>query len=1058
MRFNNFLVFLLVLSSALTTYGQWWPELRHDSARTGKSEASGQIIIPETKWKYYLGGSVAPNQIVYGSSYPGLAANITMHISGGRIFALADGIFLWKSDLLKITKLWGLFDLNGDGTVELLAGTTDAILVMDVSNGSIVWASPPAGGEIKIVDIDGDPGLELIVRDPWNVSGLRAYDFSAELYNPDLRWVATMHVPKNGFEIVVGDADSDTATKEIIFDNNLGGSIVVLDAATGVELRYRSSRIHAASTSYGYAGLVNVDDDPNNEFVFTGASASYNDGKSIQLTVYEPVTDSIQWFYEFGQKTTEKELLLRPDGIADVTGDGIPEIIVSVFNNAEEILLQGKTVLSADRDGVNLPDRWATIIYRGSDGAVVGVLPDTVVEATADLDNDGKADIIVKRTISGIKTIPAIGAIEVWSFDESELIFLKDVVQNVGTIRGLPDYTEHLGAAYMPGALFLTDDGAGNHGFLVTQDTDIDGTADEISFLSFVGLNLITTVIDRIEPGTNVIFAARENDRFLISDTAGNLSSYVYFNGTFALERVYRSGGFAGRAIAVKTKPGNSVVTVTSTGKAVVLNSSSGSPLSSPMVRWEHVSTNTQPLHGVDRNTDDVYDLLFVDISTSGAGILSLYSGTGSLLWSHPFDESRTIPFSFVNGYFDSDTTVDIAYMINYSLAGPYIETVSGATGALLNRYSTLNAGTYQNRTLYVLPDHDGDGVNELYAVHPGKDEILSGRTLTPLTTWKGGQWGLNGVVADLNGDFSMELYAAHYTSPREIRALDGSLVWSFTFDSDASYAQYVANAPGLTVTPNGGFDLAFTGKFGDLSRYAGTDGSLLWKRCLSQGFSYEISLSTALKPYACEGLPLSDIASGDIDGDGLDEFLIGGQDGYLYAVNSEDGSLAWSYLFDYAVGNPILADVDDDGKIEIVVGVADGYLYAIDQKRYTAPIPVREVAVKKDKIDKPNTDIDAQSYAGQIGVAWSPVFKAKGYDVRIVNSSGAVITDVVTVTNGFQAIITDADIVSGQTYYAEVRGYDAKGYYSDWNRGDGATVNVPASKTMLSRIRNLFR
>ncbi|HNT28200.1 MAG TPA: hypothetical protein PKH10_08480, partial [bacterium] len=143
---------------------------------------------------------------------------------------------------------------------------------------------------------------------------------------------------------------------------------------------------------------------------------------------------------------------------------------------------------------------------------------------------------------------------------------------------------------------------------------------------------------------------------------------------------------------------------------------------------------------------------------------------------------------------------------------------------------------------------------------------------------------------------------------------------------------------------------------------------------------------------------------------------------------------------------------------IEVVVGVADGYLYAIDQKRYTETFPTREVEVKSGKITKPGTDIDSQSYAGQIGVAWSPVFKAKGYDVRIVDTAGTVISDTVEVLNGFQTIITDADIVNGQTYYAEVRGYDDEGYYSDWSRGDGVTVNVATATSLLSRIRSLFR
>jgi len=80
----------------------------------------------------------------------------------------------------------------------------------------------------------------------------------------------------------------------------------------------------------------------------------------------------------------------------------------------------------------------------------------------------------------------------------------------------------------------------------------------------------------------------------------------------------------------------------------------------------------------------------------------------------------------------------------------------------------------------------------------------------------------------------------------------------------------------------------------------------LLWRSNLPQGHIYHGT------SYA------------DIDNDGNDELLIGSYDGKVYAINSEDGSLHWSYEYSeesfYYVGAPVtIADINNDEKYEII-------------------------------------------------------------------------------------------------------------------------------------------
>ena len=71
--------------------------------------------------------------------------------------------------------------------------------------------------------------------------------------------------------------------------------------------------------------------------------------------------------------------------------------------------------------------------------------------------------------------------------------------------------------------------------------------------------------------------------------------------------------------------------------------------------------------------------------------------------------------------------------------------------------------------------------------------------------------------------------------------------------------------------------------------------------------------------------------AIGDVDGDCIAEAVVGSDDGYLYVVNLDDGTLEYSYSTGDAIeSSPILADLDDDGILEIAFGNNAGNFYVI--------------------------------------------------------------------------------------------------------------------------------
>jgi hypothetical protein len=99
----------------------------------------------------------------------------------------------------------------------------------------------------------------------------------------------------------------------------------------------------------------------------------------------------------------------------------------------------------------------------------------------------------------------------------------------------------------------------------------------------------------------------------------------------------------------------------------------------------------------------------------------------------------------------------------------------------------------------------------------------------------------------------------------------------------------------------------------------AEADGTLVGFDAATGEVAWKMSLHTAP----------SGIITGDVDGDGRPEALLGGQDGRLLAVR-DGGEIAWSKAFDGPVGTPLLADLDGDGKVEAVVSVGDGFVYVL--------------------------------------------------------------------------------------------------------------------------------
>ncbi|MGQ9902812.1 MAG: hypothetical protein ACUVRU_00460, partial [Anaerolineae bacterium] len=219
----------------------------------------------------------------------------------------------------------------------------------------------------------------------------------------------------------------------------------------------------------------------------------------------------------------------------------------------------------------------------------------------------------------------------------------------------------------------------------------------------------------------------------------------------------------------------------------------------------------------------------------------------------------------------------------------------------------------------------------------------------------------------------------------------------------------------------------------GIVGAISGVNGSTIYTRTLGVGFNVgtcETDITTPVSypgwvasvyEQACPGAArfarINDLVVADIDGDGRDELLASSDNGYLYALNAENGSLLWAYNFYYPVGAVRAANVDNDAALEVLVSVSDGFLYALDQQSFARPQSAWDgpSAAINDDID---TQVSQLCYSGHWRATSDPFFgQPDGYRVALRDASGALMTNgYLNVTHTVGSTVAGVTLCAGDT------------------------------------------
>jgi len=615
--------------------------------------------------------------------------------------AMAPGWFSEPTGCSAVT----LGDTNGDGAPEIIVGTNagassaGSILIYDPSTlgparRSVLLPINAPVSDVAIGDVDGDGKAEVVA-----VTSANAYVYDAATLT--LEWTA---LGKGGSKIALGDLEGDGGI-EIVVNGSPGH---VLDA-------------HLQYEKWGYSGgfgrsfaVGDVDQDGKAEIAFL--SAGYDvitiiDGDTFATSTVsatewvdriaiadgngdgaaELILGNNQWGDIVGIRRSNGQVLYRmynPEhgtmavAAGDVDGDGVPEVIwgAGATSSGADVLFTASAATQ-------------TIKWRSPD------LDGEYGGAVADLDGDGKLELIVKMTQS--ESGYAGGIIQVYDLATR---VLKASVGPTNRYSG-PTYSR-VTVAQMDGDAALEIIVLGSSSIYV-----FDGVTLNLEYQSPYGaaFSMAAVYAGNIDSDATTEIVVGTNDQKV--EVLNGASSFIQWSSP-ALD-----GYVTDIAVADLDHDGVQEIVVTTTAGVYVFNAVNGTE------RW-HASLGGGFTHVAATADGSGY------FSVTGPSVLRVYSGVGTLSWECTNTAASAVAFAKLDGELRVVTGDSAGNLRFYPVTGnscpvPLMRNVSRASIAGIRSYETTGDTTSElllsysysielqslSLSRYARGDFDGDGV-----------------------------------------------------------------------------------------------------------------------------------------------------------------------------------------------------------------------------------------------------------------------------------------------------------------------------------------------------------
>lgn len=947
---------LALTSPASATGGDGWPAMAHDAKRTARSAGVGAIsAAPAVAWKRPVGGALAESQVATHDIDGDGAKDVVMVSAGSIVARRANDSQIWKSENIGARKVIAVANLDGQGPPEVVATGASplGLYVLNAQTGATLWYK--ATGTIAIdalVVPNGTGGQRVFLAE--QLGTLIGYSFTTPVGTQIWQSVSSPW----SVDMAAGDLDGD-GKPELIRGHDRG--FVAYDAATGAVRCEQSNLVTGtiAPTYFPAFSSLDVDGDNRAEVVLYDYSYYYSEDAGVFVVscngAGSVLTPALRWKDQYvtdvtsgpGNDVEVKQVRYLGDAVANLDGAGALEIVYSVW------------------DAVS--GTWTTHVRNAATGALLASKAGEVLEGVADVDGDGKPDVLM-REANGVGSFPKpfFSKLKGYTFTGSALadkgwfldgaraatvsarryalvtggagqVLARQNVNGAGDAAAEAYVFQKAAAASItdarPGALLAVH---GSDGLILYKYAFPDG---------------ITGAVHLLDQNISASAAPAQS---LVMLTDGGLR---VLDNQLLQKNELRPGNHS-KLVSVASLDGtnNRIFAVESSDALVAIDGTLLDTKGVPVTSWKMADAAQPEGRGyvnapglVQPKAAGGARLIVRGHSTASYEETALVAleANGTEAWKKDIGAGRSVAgfdnFELLDDL-DGDGTLDFFLTELDPKSEQQLVIKKGADGSNLVTRPVGDlfppSGVYLQG--HAAADINGDGKLDVVSA-------LHGQWFVGIDVSKAGTGvpaqgfvqlfrtanGPNGqaMVGQLDADTEIDLVrtaSQNAFGALERRSLAGAVEASYT-PPTGSVAGSDANTSALMRRPGvaGAEDLVWSGMAGNalggVARINGASMTEVWFVYLAAG-----AVHPKASPPAKRAAVYSPIAV-DLDGDGDDEVVLGSDDGYLYALNGADGTLVWSLPLGAPVVHTIAADLDKDDKIELLCALDDGTLVALD-------------------------------------------------------------------------------------------------------------------------------